>query len=183
MGMHTRLISTLFCLLPVIQGCSGTTLFTSSKYVHVTSEPPGATVYVMGDLVGETPLEIDQRDLFPTVYDQSKQDVYGTILFKKRGCEDSNQPVGMNAGATGIKAKLVCEEQPLVQEKAVQTVPLKKTKIPETQTPQIERSQPVYIQSSGSAKQRLISLQDLRDNGLISEDEYINIRQRILEEL
>lgn len=183
MGMQKYLLSTWFFLLPVIQGCSGTAFVSSSETVPVTSEPSGATVYVMGDLLGETPLVINQRDLFPTVYDQSKQDIYGTILFKKTGCEDHSQPVGMHAGATGINAKLVCEEESLAQEKAVQTIPLEETLILDTATPEKERAQPVPKQPSGSAKQRLMNLQDLRDSGLISEDEYHNIRQRILDKI
>ncbi|MEN8178957.1 MAG: PEGA domain-containing protein [Pseudomonadota bacterium] len=182
MGNRRHLLSTLFLLLPLIQGCSGTAFVSSGQAVSVTTEPPGATVYVMGDPVGNTPLEISQRDIFPTVYDQSKQDIYGTILFKKRGCEDLIHPVGMNVGA-GIKVKLDCGSQPAMQDKNVQATPLEEPKIPETQTPQKERPQPVSKQPSASARQRLMNLQDLRDNGLISEDEYMSIRQRILDEL
>ncbi len=88
MGKNTHRLATLFCMLPVLPGCTGTAFVSSSETVSVTSEPPGAMAYVMGESVGETPLSIKQKDLFPTVYDQSKQDLYGTILFKKTGCED-----------------------------------------------------------------------------------------------
>ena len=183
MGNNTHRLATLFCMLPVLNGCTGTAFVSSSETVSVTSEPPGAMAYVMGEPVGETPLSIKQKDLFPAVYDQSKQDLYGTILFKKTGCEDLSQPVGMNAGGTGINAKLVCEGQPLTQEKAVQAAPVEEPKAPNVETQRQTSKQTVAKQPSHSVKQRLINLQDLRDSGLVSEEEYLNIRQRILDEL
>ena len=170
-------------MLPVLQGCTGTAFVTSNEAVSVTSEPAGATVYVMGKPVGETPLKINQQDLFPSVYDRSQQDLYGTILFKMTGCKDLSQPVGMNAGGAGINAKLVCEGQPLIRQNAVEIAPLEEAEMPVSQTPQEAIGQPVSKQLSRSAKQRLLDLQDLRKDGLISEDEYSNIRQRILDGL
>lgn len=184
MGKNTQLIASLFCMLPVLPGCTGTAFVSSSETVSVTSEPPGAMVYVMGESVGETPLTINQKDLFPTVYDQSKQALYGAILFKKSGCEDLSQPVGMNAGGTGIKAKLVCEGQPLIQEKVVQTPTPEETNTPTNAETSQQASKPtVSKQPSRPVKQRLLNLQDLRESGLLSEEEYLKIRQRILDEL
>lgn len=147
--------------------------------VDITSDPAGADVYVMGSRVGLTPLTLDENTIFPLIYPGEKQALYGAVELRKAGCKSAMHRVSTRAVAKGVHVKLDCGE-------AART---------ETSTPrQAQPSQPP-VSANGQAQTtpvvkekpgiefRLKQVQDLRDKGLITEQEAREIRQRILGEL
>lgn len=76
----------LFNLL-LVAGCSSTgDMFPAAgnNPIKVDSVPTGAEVYVMGDKVGVTPLEISRKDVFPNTYPSNKESLYGRIILKRK---------------------------------------------------------------------------------------------------
>ncbi len=71
--MRTKIILLLFLAAAVIPGCasSGSKI---SRNLFITSDPPGATVYMDGEKVGETPLKIQ------TFFSWNKDKPYDSLL-------------------------------------------------------------------------------------------------------
>jgi hypothetical protein len=147
--------------------------------VDVTSDPAGADVYAMGSKVGVTPLTLDQDVIFPLTYPSEKQALYGVVELRKAGCGDARQSVSTRALARGIHVKLDCgaaarAETPTPRQAQPSPAPAPvNAHVPPT---------PVAKEKPG-IEPRLRQVQDLRDKGLITEQEAREIRRRILDEL
>lgn len=144
----------------VAAGCGGVTTWTRADAISVASEPAGATVYASGKQVGVTPIVVSQQDVFPVVYAPEQQDVYGTLLLTKDGCKDHTVRVNNAAIRKGVGVKLDCGQANLAK--------------PQTGTP---GTPPPPI------RDRILRLNELRDQGLVTEEEYREIRGKILGEL
>lgn len=141
-------------LLPAfLPGCMP--LSQNPEYIGVESEPAGAAVFVMGEKAGVTPLMVRQDAVFPLTYDPAKRDLYGTVVLRKEGCKDYKQRVSTTAYGEGVKAKLDCGAA-------------------KTETTDREPK---------SVEHRLRQLKDLREKGLITEEEEKTARKRILDAL
>lgn len=164
LALPARLLSV--SLVTAVLGCSGNSMLpkTSNSFT-VNSVPEGATVYVLGKAVGETPLTLEQRNVFPTVYPPELQNLYGKVELRHEGCETLQRPVSGHVLANGLRARLKCE------------------KMAQTSGEQAGGSLGVGTASTKSIKLRLRELQALKEEGLVSEEEYQVQRQRILNEL
>ncbi len=149
------IVAVSFCLL--IAACSGNTLFhKTSEDVMVSSIPAGASVIVMRHELGLTPVRVGLRQIFPVTFADDEVDDYGRITLKKAGCEPRTLMVNATMISQGANIKLDCTS---------------------------EQSVAALEASTSSIKKRLQQLQALRDDDLISEKEFEEIRQRILQEL
>lgn len=156
--MKKLAIPTIFATT-LLSGCAGDSLMPrSSDHFAVTSEPSGATVYVMGDVAGKTPLELSTSQVFPVTYPYELQSKYGKIELTYPGCEPYRRRVSNSVLANGLKAKLDCPQAAAPAAVA-----------PRAATMDIET--------------RLRKLKGLFDEGLITEEEYNSKRQAILQEL
>jgi hypothetical protein len=147
--------------------------------VDVTSDPAGADVYAMGSKVGVTPLSLDQDAIFPLTYPSEKQALYGVVELRKAGCADARQSVSTRALARGIHVRLDCGEA------ARQDAPASRQAQPAPPlAPASGQVPPTPVPKEKPAIElRLRQVQDLRDKGLITEQEAQEIRRRILDEL
>lgn len=153
-----------YSLLLLISACSGNSLAPkSSNEISVNSEPSGASVYVMGKLAGTTPIVIDSNSVFPAAYLPEDEQDYGHITLTHEGCSDKRIKISTRMISDGLKASLDCS----VKKEPVVDVP-----------PVVEK----HVEEK-SVNQRLKELQALKDEGLISEQEYQEIRSRILKSL
>ncbi len=130
----------------------------NNNEVHVNSEPTGASVYVMGKLVGTTPTVVNVSTVYPVTYSQENEQYYGRITLMHESCSDRTITISSRMISNGLKEKLDCAEG------KGQAVELR---------PTVDKS----------VNQRLKELQALKDDGLINEEEYREIRIRILESL
>ena len=147
--------------LMLVAGCTSTgDMFppAGNNPIKVVSIPSGAEVYVMGEKVGLTPLEVNHMDVFPNTYPKEKESMYGRITLKKEGCFDYTRTVSGEVSKSGLQAKLDCSE----------TTPA----APGDAT-----------RGSQTVEQRLAKIKDLLDKGLITEDEAKKARERIINEL
>jgi hypothetical protein len=134
--------------------------------IRIESEPAGAEVYVMGEKVGVTPLQITPKDVFPNIYPKEKVSLYGRVTLKKAGCSDFTRTVSAEISSVGLRAKLDCGDMN----------PAPASKSSATTAGDAPRS-------SETVEQRLDKIRDLLNKGLISEDEAKKARERILNEL
>ncbi len=156
MKIKTPLILSLMLLLPA---CGQTPLIhAGADEITVSSEPSGASIYVMGKKITETPAVIDLSAVYPVIYAQELQSDYGRITLKHEACEDRIITVSSGMMSNGLKAKLDCVT---------------------AKEPQVALPAPM----AKPVAQRLQELQALKDKGLLSEEEYQTIRNRILDSL
>lgn len=59
-------------------------------------------MFVMGEHVGTTPLEIEDRLIFPVQYPSSKAALYGRIVLERTGCERAVRRVDLAAANEGM---------------------------------------------------------------------------------
>lgn len=156
----------LFSLL-LVAGCSTmggvSNLFPAAgdKPIKIESDPTGAEVYVMGEKIGVTPLQVSHKDVFPNVYPKEKVAVYGRITLKKAGCLDFTRTVNAEISNLGLRAQLDCGDiKPA-------------SPVTSGETPGI--SEPV--------EQRLAKIKALLNKGLITEEEAMKVRERVLSDL
>jgi hypothetical protein len=149
----------IFCLL-LLAGClTGGSMFSPAgdKPFKIESSPSGAAVYVMGENIGVTPLEISHKDVFPNIYPREKESLYGKIILKKAGCKDYTRTISGDISSYGLHAKLECAD--------------------------LNPAPSAAPAPSETVEQRLDKIKDLLNKGLITEEEAKKARERILKEL
>ncbi|MES9828297.1 MAG: PEGA domain-containing protein [Candidatus Thiodiazotropha sp.] len=179
--------------------------------LNVDTEPSGATVYVMGIAIGETPISIPQQQIYPAGYDASKEPMYGTLLIRKTGCQDLRRRIRYQEFNTGLSVELNCSGtrsstskqssqpakavapsviSPLDRPPAAKNVEMEQKRHSATQqspaprhTPKTEKIEAGKQPANNTVKQRLIRIDDLRREGLITEEEYQQVRKKILDAL
>lgn len=184
--------------LPLLSACSGIGGVSGDMPLKVTTEPSGASIYVLGKEIGKTPATISQQQLYPVGYDTDNQQMYGTLLIKKAGCQDLNKRIRYQDFNTGLSVKLNCSGTPNISAKqsmppaAATTHPTTSPQNHEPPTdlnltqqdfPETEKADTNKVLLENSIKQRLIRIDNLRQEGLITEEEYQQARKRILEAL
>lgn len=93
--------------------CLAGSLVTSSRgTTHVDSRPSGADVFVMGEHVGRTPLDVEDRSIFPVHYPPSLAALYGRIVLERPGCDRVVRTVDLRAANEGIVVDLHCVPTP-----------------------------------------------------------------------
>lgn len=148
-----------FSAIIFLSACNGNGLMLkNNSEIPVTSEPSAALVYVMGKLIGTTPMVVSTKSVYPVTYAQENTKNYGRITLRHKSCADQVLTVSAQMISDGVKAKLDCSDNDEDASK--------------------EKSLP-----DKSVKQRLQELQTLKNEGLINEDEYLRIRNSILESL
>ncbi|MET0071306.1 MAG: PEGA domain-containing protein [Candidatus Thiodiazotropha sp.] len=176
--------------------------------LKVESDPPGATIYLLDKAIGETPVTISQQQLYPAGYDAGKHRMYGSLSFKKEGCEDLTKRIHYEHFSSGLTVELDCEDaaaltgspsDPPVNTKpsaarsdgvsqgvSADRDPAAVTTLPASTAPPIHGNAGEFAdrQSAGlTIKQRLLRIDGLKREGMISEEEYRQARKKILDEL
>ena len=155
---------TLTLLSLSICACSGNSLIPSQQEeFQVDSIPVGASVLVLGEALGQTPMTIATRTVFPQNFESSKQHLYGRVELRYPGCQPMITAVSSRIISSGLKANLDCgttsqQTAPAIQPSTVITQP-----------------KPLKL--------RLEKLKELYQEGLISESDYDEKRRQLLEEL
>ena len=163
--MTHKLLATLI-VLP-LAGCTGNSLLpSSSDTFQVDSVPVGASVIVLGEAMGQTPMTLSTHDVFPQSYDQDKQHLYGRVELTYPGCESTLTTISSRVIGHGLNAKLKCGDTNPTQEK-----------------PQAVIVEPTPRSEPSELKLRLQKLKELYQEELISEEEYAEKRRALLEYL
>ena len=145
-------------LVFLLTACSGGLITDNHNLLPVRSEPSGASVYVMGEKQGVTPMTLNVTKLYPVAYSKENEQDYGRITLKHEGCSDRIVKVTNEMTGKGMKEKLACvgDDKNIAKE---------------------------TLSSDKSIRQRLQELKMLKDDGLIDDEEYQKVRQRVLQSL
>lgn len=168
--MLLKLSGTVFVLSTVVfaAGCSSMNgngmggVFTGSgnNPIRIESDPPGATVYVMGEDHGVTPTKVSNTDVFPNIYPKEKLPLYGKVTLKKAGCTDVTRAISADIISSGLRVKLDCGDL--------------------NPSSTVSRNVP---HSNETVEQRLDKIRDLLSKGLITEEEAKKAREHIINDL
>jgi hypothetical protein len=138
--------------------------------INLTSEPPGATVFADGNEIGVTPLAFRPGEIFRTGFASSDTAIIGyryvgKLAVKRPGCSDYLTPVDDSLLSRDIHVRLDCD--------------------PDYQPPAAPAADAARSRSvlPDSAEQRLLRIEGLHDKGLLSDEEYRQLRQRVLDTL
>jgi len=150
----------LVCVAWMVSGCAGTG--GPRESITFDSQPQGARVYVAGREIGVTPLKVVLEDTFPKHWTgrvRPDEEAFAsfrrteTVDLKKEGCETYTHIYVEEELKDDIKVTLKCD-------------PNYKPPAPTGQAQTVE--------------QRLRSLDELKQKGLVTDEEYRAQRQRIL---
>ena len=151
-----------------LSGCASTGSNESQgRHIKITSEPAGATAYADGAEIGTTPLEIVPGDHFRSGFAGFSYRYVGKLSLKKAGCETWSNEVNDNILSKDINTKLKCD--PNFQ-------PAPAASAPAVGSPAISPAKDQSIE-------RLEQIEALHKKSLISDEEYKQLRARILEQL
>ncbi len=163
-----RLAAPGLLLALLLAACSTPPLKGPQRVIRIDSEPPGAQVYASGRAIGTTPLRIDPGEYFSTgARFGSQQETgivsisyVGTLEIKKPGCRPYVQKVDDYLLSRDILATLECGRGQASGPEA-----------------------PLREGPPAQAEQRLRRIEDLHEKGLLSDEEYRSLRERVLETL
>jgi hypothetical protein len=158
--MRSRRFSPLYALplaALAIQGCT--------VPINVRTTPNGATVFANGQAIGTTPMEIDPEELFPRKFAGYQWERSGTLSFERVGCQPASLPVDNALMKESIRVKLECEPGAA----AINPLAAPAATAPATATPPEQTAE------------RLKELQRMLDEGLITDEEFRVLRQRVLD--
>ncbi|MHB8346280.1 MAG: PEGA domain-containing protein [Acidiferrobacterales bacterium] len=172
--IHKRARESAFlvlCCTAALSGCASLPKPVSS--ITINSVPPGAQVFVSGRNIGTTPVLVELDKVFPRHWTgRIKSDVgpgfafyrrLATVTIKKAGCKPYTDQLAGKILRQDITVNLTCGPQYLPPPQA---------------TPP-----PAAAPRSATIEQRLQELFDLKEKGLISDQEYRQEQQRILNQL
>jgi hypothetical protein len=158
---------------------NGTASQSNGKQIEIRSNPAGAEVLANGSRIGITPMTVTPADTWKTGLVTAKDyginyQYTGTLTIRMPGCKEYTANVDDYFLSKDIAVQLECsaDYQPM------------------TSTP--AQPQPGYVPTGGHADyqtseeimaRRLRRLEGLRNRSLITEDEYQQVRRRILGEL
>jgi hypothetical protein len=135
--------------------------------IRITSEPAGATAYADGAEIGATPLEIVPGNHFHSGFAGFSYRYVGKLSLKKAGCETWSNEVNDNILSKDINTKLKCD--PNFQPAPAASAPA--------------AGSPAISPAKDHSIERLEQIEALHKKSLISDEEYKQLRARILEQL
>jgi hypothetical protein len=162
----------LLAAATLLSGCAGTGSVSESTVgkIKVTSTPAGAVAYADGTEIGTTPLEIAPGDHFRSGFAGFTYRYLGKLSLKKPGCETWSTEVNDYILSKDVHAELKCD--PDFKPAAASA--------PASVSPAGTNSAPA---SGDQAAERLERIETLHKKGLISDEEYKQLRARILDKL
>ncbi len=138
--------------------------------IRITSEPAGAVAHADGAEIGVTPLEIVPGIHFRAGFAGLSYRYTGTLSLKKAGCEPWSTEVNDFVLSKDVHVRLKCDPN---DSPASTSAPVAGT-----------RSDQISNQPQGDQYiERLERIESLRKKGLISDEEYRQLRAHIIEKL
>lgn len=155
-----------------LSGCAGfgNGSDSSAGRIKISSEPAGGIAYADGAELGATPLQIVPGDHFRSGFSGFSYRYVGKLSIKKAGCDTWATEVNDYILSKDVHAKLKCD--PNYQPPAASS--------PTAGNTSGARAAPSALESP---VERLERIETLHKKGLISEDEYKQLRARILDKL
>lgn len=146
----------------------------ASRTFEVRSNPPGAEVRTISGPHGTTPASITERDVYPNTYPSDKQDLYGLVILERPGCKEEAVRLGAADIRQGLSVDLDCE--------SAGAAPTGLRSGPPASPPGKAETGAEAESMPDRRLRQLRVLQELHDEGLLTDDEEARIRRRILDQ-
>ncbi|MCW8875349.1 MAG: SHOCT domain-containing protein [Gammaproteobacteria bacterium] len=140
--------------------------------ILIHSEPSGAAVMALGKTWGVTPLRLRVRDAFPALYRPEQPYIGMAVHLSKPGCAEYRVPIHRRSIPDEIHAELDCDPAVLVDSNGKTSPPAPAAEPAPADTPP---ANPLGVRA------KLQQLEQLRQDGLVSEEEYQRLRRKVLE--
>jgi len=162
----------LLAAATVFSGCAGMGASSESQTgrIKITSEPAGAVAYADGSELGATPVEIVPGNVFRSGFVGFSYRYYGKLSIKKAGCETWSTEVNDYVLSKDVHAKLKCDPDFRPAAPAAPSAGGRSGSMPNPS-------------SGDQAIERLERIEALHKKGLISDEEYKQLRARIIDKL
>jgi len=150
------------------------------KQIEIRSDPAGAEVLANGKRIGITPVTVTPADNWSTGFVSAKDygvnyQYTGTLTIRMPGCKDFSTNVDDYLLTRDVAVKLDCDPN---------YRPVSPATAQPAGAPAMSGSgRGDFLTSEEIMARRLRRLEGLRSRGLITEDEYQQVRRRILGEL
>jgi len=156
----------------VLSGCAGmeTTGEHHAGHIKITSEPAGAVAYADGGELGVTPLEIAPANYFRSGFVGLSYRYIGKLTIKKAGCETWSADVDDAVLARDVHARLKCDPD------------FKPASVVAPVAGSASDSMP-KPSSGDQLIERMERIDLLHKKGLLSDEEYKQLRARVIEGL
>jgi hypothetical protein len=165
--------------------------------ITITSSPPGAMIYTQGKKRGQTPRTLPLRDILPSLYRPEQLNLGSQIFLKLKGCETAQFPIQAHSVPAKIHANLECNEIASAETPASAAAATQSHSNAEASSLPVKEASPPSVTLGGPAAQpnspegpafefatvrkKLQELNELHEEGLISDAEYERLRRRVLE--
>lgn len=162
----------LLAAATVLSGCAGMGSSSESQAgrIRITSEPAGAVAYADGAELGATPLQIVPGNHFRSGFVGFSYRYVGKLALKKAGCETWSTEVNDAILSKDIHARLKCD-------------PNYQAPSPSAPAAGNAAESISNLPSRDQTIERLERIEALHKKGLISDEEYKQLRARIIEKL
>ncbi len=140
--------------------------------ILIHSEPSGAAVMALGKTWGVTPLRLRVRDAFPALYRPEQPYIGMAVHLSKPGCAEYRVPIHRRSIPDEIHAELDCDPAVLVESNGKNSPPAPAAEPAPADTPPA---------NPPGVRAKLQQLEQLRQDGLVSEEEYQRLRRKVLE--
>ena len=158
----------LLAAIAGLAGCAGmgSSGEAPSGHIKITSEPAGALAYADGTELGATPVEIVPGNVFRSGFVGFSYRYFGKLSIKKAGCETWSTEVNDYILSKDVHARLKCDPNY------------------RPASPSAGASGSIPDSTSGDQTiERLERIETLHKKGLISDEEYKQLRARIIDKL
>ena len=159
----------------------------AAERFRVDSQPPGAQVFTISGPAGTTPLSLSERDIYPNRYAPEDIDLYGMLILRRDGCRDVRHRVTRRDVAEGVHLRLECDTAaaaaPVARPAAgADAAAARPGPPPAAAPPSVPATTDAEAESPAQRRLRQLRvIQELHDEGLLSDAEERDIRRRILE--
>lgn len=165
--------------VPWISDDNGEAASSDGKQISIRSNPEGAEVLANGNRIGVTPMTVTPANVWSTGFVSGKDygvnyQYVGNLTIRMPGCKEYTTQVDDYLLRNDVNVKLECDPnyQPVAAspQESGYAVPAPGARVD-------------YLTSEEIMARRLRRLEGLRNRGLITEEEYQQVRRRILGEL
>ena len=143
-------------------------------------------MYIMGNHAGTTPMMIGEQDIYPISYDTGNEALYGKVLLRVEGCESYSKRLTRSDIRDGLTAILTCTAEQDAPPPSATTHSVEVAAVAVAAQAPVESLAESAANRDHPPEQRLQQLkvlQQLLDEGLISDEEEEDLRKRILDTL
>jgi hypothetical protein len=134
----------------------------------------------LGKTWGVTPMRLRVKEAFPALYRPEQPYIGMAVHLSKEGCAEYRMPIHRRSIPAEIHAELDCEPEVLQAAETAKAASPAPAPAPQPAPAETAPGETAPASPPG-VRAKLHELEQLRQDGLVSEEEYQRLRKRVLE--